>query len=332
MLKTQFQIIEAGLSKGPASPTMSAQDAAFAVIAADLAAGRIHATENVIIQIPSPLVIPYSFVLHVVLSRSERPQHPASCPLCLPAIKTAGQSYVALELPEWRLLALANPYPYLPDCITWAIYDHLPQHCGEARPGSTWHRVLRTMLRLCTEIPGHVIGFNEVAGNSLDHLHLVSHRPPGGHAPYAAQQIAEHLGAQSGAIHIGPEDGYPTDLWRLSSPNLEVLARAALDSIAGWQALGGSTASVNCAAIVEHNLPTLYVFPRSLLLTPWGWLAKPAILEMLGVFIASAPTPIGRVRRGLWGHDHFFQVLSSLRPWSAARVGSSIALACGIVG
>src|SRR5215470_4934355 len=149
---------------------------------------------------------------------------------------------------EWCLLALANPYPYLPDCITWAIYNHLPQNCGNARPGSIWHRVLKTMLRLCSEIPGHVIGFNEVVGNSLDHLHLVSHRPPAGHGPYAAQQIAEHLDAQSGAIHIGPENGYPTDLWRLSSSDLGALARAALGVIAEWQEIGGSTASVNCAA------------------------------------------------------------------------------------
>lgn len=326
MSETQFQIIEAGLSGGPASTTMSVKDAALAVIAADLASGRINAAENLVVQVPAPLFVPYSFALHVVLARGERPQHPATCPLCLPAIKAAGQSYILLKFPEWHLLALANPYPYMPDCITWAIYDHLHQKCDQARPQSIWHRVLKTMLRLCSEIPGHVIGFNGVVGNSLDHLHLVSHRPPAGHAPYAAQQIAEHLHARSGVIHIGPGDGYPTDLWRLSSSDLEVLARAALDLIAEWQELGGSIASVNCAAVLENDLPTLYIFPRSLLLTPWGWPAKPAILEMLGVFIASTSAPLGCVRRGLWGHNHFFQVLSSLRPWSAMRVSSSIRL------
>jgi hypothetical protein len=324
--QTKFQIIEAGLSEEPASAVMSVYDATLAVISADLTSGRIHTADNVIIQIPSPLVVPYSFVLHVVLSRSERPQHPSTCPLCLPALKAVGQSYVALEFPEWRLLALANPFPYLPDCITWAIYDHIPQRCGEARPESTWHRVLRTMLRLCSEIPGHVIGFNEVVGNSLDHLHLVSHRPPAGHGPYAAQQIAEHLAAQSGAVYIGPDSGYPTDLWRLRSLDLEELARTALELIAEWQERGGTTASVNCAAVFENGVPTLYIFPRSLLLTPWGWPTKPAILEMLGVFVASTSAPLERVRRGLWGHNHFCQVLSSLRPRYAACVSLSIGL------
>lgn len=314
MSQTAFKIIESGQSAGLSSATMSIHDIALAVLSADRAAGRIHAIENVIIQIPSPLGVPCSFVLHAALSRSGRPQHPGTCPVCLTAIKAAGQSYLAFEFPEWPVLALANPYPYLPDCITWATYDHLPQQCGEAHSEGKWDRVLRTMLRLCTEIPDHVIGFNDIVGNSLDHLHLVSHRPPIGHARYAAQQIAEKLGARSGAIHIGPENGYPTDLWRLSYPDCETLARAALDVIGEWQKIGGPSSTANCCAIMEHEQPTLYIFPRSPLLAPWGWPAKPAILEMLGVFIASTPEPMECVQRGLWGYDHFFQVLSSLRP------------------
>jgi hypothetical protein len=58
MLKTQFRIREVSLSAGSASPTIPAHDAALAVIADDSAASRIHAPENVIIQIPSPRIVP----------------------------------------------------------------------------------------------------------------------------------------------------------------------------------------------------------------------------------------------------------------------------------
>ncbi len=51
---------------------------------------------------------------------------------------------------------------------------------------------------------------------------------------------------------------------------------------------------------------------------------------MLGVFIASTEREVENLQLGNWGHDHFFQVLSSLRPplsrqlhYGLGRVGVS---------
>jgi hypothetical protein len=326
MQRSEYPIVETNLHPRPASGKTSLLEAATQVLAADSRDGRIHFDENLIIQVPPPLEAHYSIFFHGVLSRGTRPQHPSSCPLCLDVVRLSGQHYIALDLPEWPILILANPYPYLPECVTWAVGDHLAQHCGDASPNATWHHVFLTMLLLCEELSGHVVCFNEVVGNSLDHLHLVSHCPPSGHGPYAPQQLAARLGLNTGVAHLGPHNGYPTDVWRISSPNPAALAGAAIALLAQWQQIGGPSASANCAATMENGLPALYIFPRSKLLSAWGWATKPAILEMLGVFIATSPWAVERVRRGHWGHSHFLQVLSSLRPPSAGDVDCGVEL------
>ena len=206
------------------------------------------------------------------------------------------------------------------------------RNCQDAQSTDQWYRVLKTMLRLCTECSGHMVGFNGIAGNSLDHLHLVSHRPPDGHGLYAVQQVVERLGVRSGSVHIGPENGYPINVWRLSFPDCELLVRTATGLISEWQKVGGLSPTVNCAAALEHDQPTLYIFPRSALLVPWGWPGMPAILEMLGVFVASTSETVENVRSGAWGQHHFSQVLSSLRPRTSAKLDSFLEGAAGHCG
>jgi len=181
------------------------------------------------------------------------------------------------------------------------------------------------MLTICGAMQDHVVGFNETAGNSLDHLHLVSHRPPEGHGAYPAQRVVSDLmqGKLTPQLRFGPEDGYPTIGWRLAFENRQEAIQRALSLITEWQAIGGSPATVNCAAIMESEIPTLYVFPRSKLLKPWGWLSSPAFLEMLGIFVVSRPADMKRIRMGLWRYEHFSSVLASLCPPDAGRFGLS---------
>jgi hypothetical protein len=56
------------------------------------------------------------------------------------------------------------------------------------------------------------------------------------------------------------------------------------------------------------------------LLKPLGWAAMPAFLEMLGVFIASHPKDILRVRSGKLRFPDFATVLASLRCADAERL------------
>ena len=161
-----------------------------------------------------------------------------------------------------------------------------------------------------------MVGFNGLAGNSLDHLHLVSHQPVNGLGLYAAQQCAALLSRRErlAVARVGNPQFYPIEFWRIgvSDPGKAAAAAAAL--VEEWKAVGGPSTSANCAAVMEDGHPVLYLFPRSTLLRAWGWRSLPGVMEMMGVFIATNPDEMAHVRDGSFDHSHFSRVLSSLRP------------------
>jgi hypothetical protein len=257
--------------------------------------------------------------------RENRPQHPSSCPLCLQQVRWSGQNYATIRLRDWELTILANPFSYAPECITWATRQHLPQACGVAQEPNSWRAVFHLMLTLCPLLGNHVVGFNELAGNSLDHLHLVSHRPARGLGLYAVQQCAAGLSAakrRSVAV-LGNQHGYPIELWRVGLADPAAAAKAGASLVAGWRAAGGPEATANCTCVLEDGRPVLYLFPRCRLLRPQGWRSSPAFMELSGVFIAADRDEMAQVRSGHFDHAHFSRILSSLRP---PLLGSSDAL------
>lgn len=327
-MTTSFLALAATLEGPRPDQSQSIRECTHRILSGDIAEGRIHyAQADVeIVKIPSPRAGLPSFFVHGVPGRSARPQHPSRCPLCLANARETGQHYVIADFPHWPVLILANPFAYLPECITWAIGEHLPQHCGDAQLFPTWRFVFETMLTICSAMCDHVIGFNESVGNSLDHLHFVSHRPPDGHGPYAAQQVFGDLTKRKvvGTHCVGPHNGYPTIVWRVAFTDPAEAAAAAVSLVAQWQKIGGQHAAANCAAIMENSLPVLYIFPRTKLLKPWGWMSSPAFVEMLGVFIATEPSETLKVRQGFWGYEHFVTVLASLCPPGADQVVSIV--------
>ena len=222
---------------------------------------------------------------------------------------------------SWALLILANPFAYLPECVTWACGEHLAQALGRTATGR-WRQVIELMLLLCVEMREHVIGFNETVGNSLDHLHLVSHRPLTGQGLYPLQQVAARLtaGERAGVAHIGLANGYPIDVWRIAFADIVKTVAVGEEILARWQSIGGDSASANCTAIIEDGVPVLYLVPRSKLLKPWGWSSMPACVETHGLFIGAHEWEVSRVRHGAWGYNHFSQVLASLRPPGVGRL------------
>jgi hypothetical protein len=144
----------------------------------------------------------------------------------------------------------------------------------------------------------------------------VSHQPIGCLGLYGVQQSALTLSARdrAGIAEIRKSRRYPVEVWRIGLRDADRSATAAASLIDAWRVLGGPSASANCAAMMEDGRPVLYIFPRCRLLHAWGWRSAPAIMEMMGVFIATDPEEIAHVRCGHWGHNHFAQVLASLRP------------------
>jgi hypothetical protein len=179
------------------------------------------------------------------------------------------------------------------------------------------------MLQLCSCLGDHVVGFNELAGNSLDHLHLVSHQPVHGLGPYGVQQSAARLSRRMrwSVAQVGIAQGYPIELWRVGLSDIGAAAAAGAALIAKWRASGGPSASANSAAVMEDGHPVLYVFPRCGLLRAHGWLSSPAFMELMGVFIASNPAEMMSVRDGRLDHRHFSRILLSLSPPLLGQTG-----------
>jgi len=313
----EFEILSASVGVRT-SHCGSLAELAEQVEVADNAAGRLtyRLAGTEIVQIrPSASRGPRYFV-HYTPDRAHRPQHPSGCPICLPQVRDSGQNYALIRLRDWRLTVLANPFAYMPRCVTWASAEHLPQACSLGEEPGSWHSAFRLMLLLCSRLDGHIVGFNEHAGNSLDHMHLVSHLPVDGLGLYGAQQCAARLShrAKCAVAQVGTRHGYPVDFWRIGLADAANAATAAARLMAAWRSVGGPFASANCAAAMENGSPALYIFPRSTLLRARGWRSTPAFMEMLGVFIASDPGEMASVRSGELDHRHFSAVLSSLRP------------------
>jgi hypothetical protein len=321
---TQYEVLSTspGVSARPDGRLSGlAAQVAAADAAADRPAYRLEGTE--IVQIHSPAAIAPTYFVHYTPERASRPYHPSGCPICLSQLKESGQNYAVIRLRDWELTVLSNPFGYMPSCTTWATREHVPQACGTADQPNSWRAVFELMLRLCSHLGDHVVGFNELAGNSLDHLHLVSHQPVNGLGPYGVQQSAARLSRRMrwAVSQVGLAQGYPIELWRVGLSDIAAAAAAGAALIARWTAGGGPSASANSAAVIEDGHPVLYIFPRCGLLRARGWLSSPAFMEMMGVFIASNSDEMMRVRDGHLDHQHFSGILTSLRPPLLSQTG-----------
>jgi hypothetical protein len=163
------------------------------------------------------------------------------------------------------------------------------------------------MLFLCEHLRGHIVGFNELMGNSLERFHVVSHEPPHGFGPYPLQlAFAER---RRSIEHIGP-DAFPTRVWRIAREDNWATATIAAGLMAVWREIAGPFASANVAAAFEEGRPVIYLTPRHRSVRAIGW-ESPAFLELLGLFVAS-PDVFARVQTAHCGFDFFWQVLASL--------------------
>jgi hypothetical protein len=125
-----FQILDTNV--GTLGVTATLVGATSAVLVADRPLIK-HETDALTIQIPPKPQAGFSFLFRGVQSRRDRPNHPASCPICLGTIRKTPQHYASIALPDWTMVILGNPFPYFANCVTWAVADHVPQICGESR-------------------------------------------------------------------------------------------------------------------------------------------------------------------------------------------------------
>jgi len=187
MLNTNtFAVLDADSSLRTLFPdTITPLQAALAVVDLDRAEGRVtyDPTTIDVLQITPRHGRRQPFFVLRVDGRTNRPQTPARDPLTVEAARAAGQHFVVLQTPEGPIIALANPFGYASYCVTWTTGEYRPQQCGDAEGETRWEHAFNVMLFLCEHLRGHVVGFNERMGNSLERFHVVSHEPPHGFGP-----------------------------------------------------------------------------------------------------------------------------------------------------
>jgi hypothetical protein len=318
---TRFPVLDADAEIARMFSEATLTDASAAVVSLDERDGYVRgdARSAPFLQVAPPTADGHPFFVRSVANREDRPRNPTKDPLSIDSARERGQHYVVLQMPDISLIALANPYPYLPDSVTWAPLEYVPQRCETE---DDWRRALRLTARISEELERTVVGFNETVGNSLSKLHMVSHRQVDGLGPYPVQVAASRIDLSSAAVvtHLGPHNGYYTDVWRVCTDNAEVTAEVAAAVAADWSRVGGDHATANVGAFIEQGRVALYVVPRHRLLTAVGWHSNVAFLEMLGVFIAGQRADFLRVKRGQWDHHHIGRVLSSVRPHGARLI------------
>jgi hypothetical protein len=307
-------------------PGLTLPSAPDKVLGADRLDGRIQydADNAEIIQlVPAPDDGRPPFWLYSALARAQRPQNlqRGVSPISIEAVRLSGQHFFVVELIRWLWLILANPFAYAPRSLTWAAADPLEQAVVDSGDMGLWRMILEVMLFVCQSIGGDIVGFNARVGNSLNQLHFVSHRLPDGIGPYALQQVAAKLdsGAKRSVAHIGRDHNYPIDAWRFGFPYVDTNIEAAVELLARWLRMSPNH-SANVAAVMEDGVPVLYVVPRNRLLRPWGWLDMPAVVEVLGGWVASREEVVARVRTGDWDYNHFWCALASVRPLGVGRL------------
>jgi hypothetical protein len=62
----------------------------------------------------------------------ERTRDPSADPISLETVILNDQSYFVVSVSGLHLLMLANPYPYAPTCVTWAVQEYHDEAACEA--------------------------------------------------------------------------------------------------------------------------------------------------------------------------------------------------------
>lgn len=270
------------------------------------------------------------FTLELNEGRNRRPRNPqGGCPIDLEDIKEdAGQHWFTLKLCDHVMVALANPFPFMPVHTTIASLAHEPQSwraIDSVDPRIRMEQVIRDLYALAASLPTFILIFNEnsSSGASLaKHWHYQLFELPKGHGPLAIQQAAARTsaGRNTPIVRIGFQDDYPVSGARFTGDE-ETIVHTAADFLEKWDRLAGDAATANLIALTENDQVCIYVVLRhSLFRYAPGFAGIMGALEMAGSFVLSADWEFESVRHGRVGFGTLWDMLASVRPPEARQL------------
>jgi hypothetical protein len=262
--------------------------------------------------------------------RNRRPKDPqGGCPIDLEGIKENDeQHWFTFQLVDHVMVALANPFAYLPVHTTIASLTHEPQSwraIGSIDTRSRMKQVIRDLYLLAVLLPTFTLIFNEnsSSGASLPkHRHYQAFELPNGFGPLAIQQAAARTPECHDApiVRIGFQDDYPVSGARFSGDE-ETVVNAATDFLEKWDRLLGEAATANLIAVTENGQVCIYaVLRHALFRHAPGFAGIMGALEMAGSFIFSADWELESVRHGRVGFSTLWEMLASVRPPEARQL------------
>ena len=271
------------------------------------------------------------FGLELLKRRAERPKEPqTNCPICLPEVqRKCLQHWFEFHLFGERMVALANPFAFLPCHTTLASAAHEPQSwraADTAETGGRIERVVRDLFRAAALLPSFVLIFNasRESGASLpDHRHLHAFELPPGYGPLAIQQAAaKRLAGQSApVVRIGFEGDYPARAARFTGDEAQVV-QAAAGFLKQWDQLLKAAATANLIAVTEEGQVALYVILRhSIFRHAQGFEGILGAAEMAGLVILSADYEFQAVREGKYSFASVWQMIAAVCPPEAQQMG-----------
>ena len=270
------------------------------------------------------------FTLELNEVRNRRPKNPQEgCPVDLPEIKrNNGQHWFTFKLFDHVMVALANPFAYMPVHTTIASLAHEPQSWRAADSVDTrskMERVVSDLYALAVSLPTFILIFNEnsSSGASLPkHRHYQAFELPKGHGPLAIQQAAARTSAHRDApiVRIGFQDDYPVSGARFSGKE-ETVVHTAADFLEKWDRLLGEAATANLIAVTENDQVCIYIVLRhALFRNAPGFAGIMGALEMAGSFVLSSDWEFQSVRQGRVGFCTLWEMLASVRPPEARQL------------
>lgn len=264
------------------------------------------------------------FTLELNEFRNKRPKNPqGGCPIDLEGIKESDeQHWFTFQLVDHVMVALANPFAFLPIHTTIASLTHEPQSwraIGSVDTRNRMEQVIRDLYTLAVSLPTFTLIFNEnsSSGASLPkHRHYQAFQLPNGFGPLAIQQAAAKTNTSPDApiVHIGFKDDYPVSGARFAGDE-ETVVHTATNFLEKWDGLLGEAATANLIALTENDQVCIYVVLRHALFrhAP-GFAGIMGALEMSGSFIFSSDWELESVRHGRVGFSTLWKMLASVRP------------------
>jgi Domain of unknown function (DUF4922) len=252
-----------------------------------------------------------------------RGNNPSSaCPLCLSSVHDRHQEFVMFHVSGRPMIALSNPWPFMPTHVTLARLDHQPQAWAgpdSAERSAGLATLVADVVSLARALPEFVVIYNgDDAGASIPHhRHYQAFRLPTGHGPLPVETAAAGgLSAPYAGLEvISTASRFPLHVFTGTDTASDGI-QALVTLLVQWSEIADSAASANVIARSNATgVVSVYIVPRHRLFRrAVGFAGVLGSLEVAGIFVVSSDAERQAITEGQITHQRLWLALEALSP------------------